>query len=135
MSRESYPVPGQPLKLVRTNDSPAPTREQWEERVFRQADHFNVVRFTPTEGKFLSSGLKTFAEALYMATRINAGDRVFIYAVNALGEAFSIAAKDYAKFAEITLKLRGDQRPYCSRCQTVIRPEGGHLCGDCGRNI
>ena len=23
----------------------------------------------------------------------------------------------------------------CLRCNTAIRPEGGHVCGDCGRNI
>jgi hypothetical protein len=24
---------------------------------------------------------------------------------------------------------------YCARCNMAIRPEGGHHCGDCGRNI
>lgn len=24
---------------------------------------------------------------------------------------------------------------FCSRCNTAVRPEGGHRCGDCGRNI
>lgn len=23
----------------------------------------------------------------------------------------------------------------CERCQIAIRPEGGHLCGSCGRDI
>lgn len=28
-----------------------------------------------------------------------------------------------------------EAEPVCPRCKILIRPEGGHLCGDCGRNI
>ncbi|HEY7416894.1 MAG TPA: hypothetical protein VH593_17035 [Ktedonobacteraceae bacterium] len=28
-----------------------------------------------------------------------------------------------------------DEGPVCPRCDILIRPAGGHLCGDCGRDI
>lgn len=107
MTKETYPLPGQPLKLVVNNANPeyGENRAQWEERVFRIADHFNVVRFTGGGGSDICT-VKTFSEALQLAHN---KPRHLIYVVADEGHmAFPMSPKDHAKFAEITLQMRGE---------------------------
>lgn len=106
INREPYPAPASRLRVVHTNDYPIPTREQWEERVFRSASHFNICRFTSHNGSSICT-VKTFPEALYITHEgANDHDRRLIYAVNDIGEGFCISPKEYEKFAQITLDLR-----------------------------
>ena len=39
------------------------------------------------------------------------------------------------QMARMEFGKRMINRNYCSRCNTLIRPEGGHRCGSCGRDI
>lgn len=106
MPQETYPLPGAPLKLVYNNENPeygAP-RAQWEERVFRQATHFNVVRIVAGNGSDIAT-VDTYAKALHLAY---GKLRTLIYVV-APREAFCMSNKDYGKFAEIALSMRGEK--------------------------
>lgn len=112
MPSETYPPPGTAPWPRLAYDNPNPeygiSRADWEERVFRHADHFNVARFTPTTGTFIAT-VKTFAEALYLALEDEAEGRKLIYVVGAHYDAFCMSPKDYPKFAELTLKMREER--------------------------
>lgn len=108
MTRDTYPPPGfnPRLRLASVNETPefGATREQWEERIFRIADHFNVVRHNPGGGSDIAT-VKTFTEALFLAHN---KERHLVYVVTLNGDAFCMPPKDYAKFADMTLKMRGE---------------------------
>lgn len=110
MAKETYPLPGQGPKLAYVNPHPeyGATRQQWEERVFRQASHFNVIRLTSHQGSFIAT-VRTFAEALYLTLEDKEEGRKLLYTVAPNGEAFCMSPKDYGKFAELTLKMREER--------------------------
>lgn len=110
MAKETYPLPRQAPRLVYNNTNPeyGATREQYEERVFRQAHHFNVVRFTPTHGDFIAT-VKTFPEAIYLALGDESEGNKLIYVVTERGDAFCMSPKDYGKYALLHLALRGEK--------------------------
>lgn len=107
MPKETYPqpgvTPGRP-RLAYANPNPeyGATREQWEERVFRQASHYNVVRFKALGGSDIAT-VKSFPLALYLAHK-EGGERKLIYVVTEQGEAFCMSPKDYDKFAQLYLE-------------------------------
>lgn len=107
MAKETYPLPGQRPKLVYNNTSPeyGATREQWEERLFRQAHHYNVVRITAGNGSEIMT-TDNFAVALAAAYD---KDRTLIYVVTEREEAFCMSPKDYPKFAALYLDLRQEK--------------------------
>lgn len=88
-------------------DNPNPefgaTREQYEERVFRAASYYNVVRFR-AYGESEIATTTSFRKALTIA-HTNDEHRYLIYVVAENGEAFCMAPKDHAKFAEIFLQI------------------------------
>ena len=97
-----YPPPGRPQRTPRTE----PTREietwdQYEERLFRNVDYFNVVRFGHYEGGEVCT-VKTFPEALYIA---HENPRSLIYVVTAAGHAFCMDRKDREKYGRIWLEI------------------------------
>jgi hypothetical protein len=107
--KETYPLPGKHLRVVPKTEGRVPefgaNREEFEERIFRVADHFNVVRF----GAFGSevATVKTFPEAVYLASQ---QPRSLIYAVSSFtAQAFCLGKKDWEKYARITLELRHEK--------------------------
>lgn len=112
MAKETYPLPGAgrkpkpPLHLINTGGTSENdfwgTRQEWEERIFRNANHFTVVRFGVPNGSE-STTVKTFAEAYYVAHQ---EPRALIYAVTLSGRAFCVPASEYVKYAEIHLSLK-----------------------------
>jgi len=113
MTNDTYPAPNKRAKLeliITEGTQPDPafsgTREQWEEYVFRRADHFNVVRYNSHNGSEIMT-LDTFAKAIYIAS---GNPRSLIYAVCAGScDAFCVARGDWEKYARITLELRSKQ--------------------------
>ena len=104
-----YPQPKSPsqrlshLRLAASNREPeyGTTREAFEERVFRTASHFNIVKYGTFNGSEIAT-VKSFAVAVYLA---HANPRMLIYAVSSEGLAFCIPKKDYGKYAEIWLSM------------------------------
>lgn len=112
MPRETYPQPGQTPgrpRLVYTNLSPefGATREQYEERIFRQASHYNIVRLRAGGGSEIAT-TTDFREALTVVLTED-DHRYLLYVVTENGEAFCMSHKDYAKFAEIYVKAREEK--------------------------
>ena len=112
MSKESYPLPGQTpgrLRLVVNNPTPefGTNREQYEERVFRQAHHYNIVRFRPGGGSEIHT-TEDFRTALHTALQKN-DHRYLLYVVTERGEAFCMSHKDYGKYAQIFLQMREEK--------------------------
>lgn len=110
MTKETYPLPGAPLRLVFNNTNPeyGATRQQWEERVFRNAHHYNVVRIATHQGSEITT-VDTFAKALHLVHEAD-GHRKLIYVVTEQAEAFCMSPKDYPRFAELELEKRLEQR-------------------------
>ena len=104
-----YPQPKSPsqrlshLRLAVSNREPeyGRTREEFEERVFRCASHFNVVRYGTFNGSEIAT-VKSFPVALAVA---HDNPRMLVYAVSSEGLAFCIPKKDYGKYAEIWLSM------------------------------
>ncbi len=92
------------LRLATSNRKPefGATREAFEERIFRCANHFNVVRFGVPSGSEIKT-VKTFSEAIYNA---HGNPRALIYAVALSGDAFCISKTEYGKYAEVWLSMR-----------------------------
>jgi hypothetical protein len=109
--KEHYPLPktNQPLTLAASNREPefGATREEFEERLFRTADHFNIVRFGTHNGSEIKT-VRNFAEAIYWAHN---NPRVLIYVVTLSGNAFCMSRKDYNRYAEIWLSMRKQREP------------------------
>lgn len=113
MARETYPTPGQTPgrpRLVFNNENPefGATRDQLEERIFRQAHHYNVVRFRPGGGSDITT-VDSFPLALWIA-HLKDGPRYLLYVVTERGEAFCMSHKDYAKYAELYLQMRKEKQ-------------------------
>lgn len=106
MPKETYPVTGVPLKVVIDNANPeyGQNRAEWEEHVFRRADHFNVVRFNAGGGSEIAT-VKNFVEALFLA---HGKERHLIYVAALNGDAFCMSPNEYERFAQITLEMRGE---------------------------
>lgn len=110
MTNDTYPASKRTrlqLEVVEGNPHPDPvyggTRQQYEEWVFRNADHFNVVRFTSHSGSQIMM-LKSFASAVYVASE---NERSLLYAVSSkTGDAFCVVRDEWPKYAELTLELR-----------------------------
>ena len=108
-----YPQPKSPsqrlshLRLAASNREPefGATREVFEERAFRTATHFNVVRFGTHNGSEIAT-VKSFAVAVYLA---HDNPRMLIYAVSSEGQAFCIPKKDYGKYAQIWMGMHKGQ--------------------------
>jgi hypothetical protein len=111
--KTTYPQPKSPsqrlthLRLAASNREPefGATREAFEERVFRTASHFNIVKYGTFNGSEIAT-VKSFAVAVYLA---HENPRMLIYAVTDDGRAFCIPKKDYEKFAEIWLGMHKGQ--------------------------
>lgn len=111
MSKETYPLPGQTPgrpRLVYQNEFGV-TREAYEERVFRQAHHYNIVRFRPGGGSDITT-VKEFPLALWIA-HLKDDHRYLLYVVTEHGDAFCMSHKDYAKFALIHTEMREEKQP------------------------
>ena len=91
------------LRLAASNREPeyGATREEFEERVFRVASHFNIMRFGTHNGSEIKT-VKSFAVAVYLAHN---NPRMLIYAVTDEGQAFCIPKKDYGKYAQLWLSM------------------------------
>ena len=104
--RDHYPPPHQSKRphLATSQREPefGTTVDEWEERIFRVASHFNVVRYGTHNGSEVAT-VATFPKALALAGN-NA--RALIYAVTYEGRAFCIPSKAYQHYAEIWLSLR-----------------------------
>ncbi len=91
------------LKVAASNDAPefGATREQYEERIFRAAMCFNVVRFGTHNGSEIAT-TNSYPKALALA---HGNPRALIYVVASDGSAFCMPSKDYLKYAEIHLGM------------------------------
>jgi hypothetical protein len=104
---DTYPAPksgrSSPKVVVR-NETPefGNTRDEFEERIFRTADHFNVIRYGVPAGSECAT-VATFPEAMALAHN---NPRVLVYVVSTtLGHAFCMGRKDYNRYAEIWLSM------------------------------
>lgn len=103
---DSYPHPkprAKPKHLRLASTTPLSefgnSREEFEERIFRSAFCFNVVRFGSHNGSEIAT-VTRFPQALALA---QGNKRVLIYCVNSAGNAFCIPWKEYPKYAELWL--------------------------------
>lgn len=99
-----YPPPGRnaPPRSTFPLGTEYGTRDEWEEQLFRNADHYNVWRFGyVTGGEVFTT--KSFSEALYVAC---SNDRACLYVVTAEGSGFCMGRKDYKKYADLFIKMR-----------------------------
>jgi hypothetical protein len=48
---------------------------------------------------------------------------------------YSPGVIDHPRQVKRDLQHRDDDLEICPRCDILIRPEGGHYCGSCGRNV
>ena len=99
---------GVPYPSPRSHRKPPPdpgyeigTYDQYEERLFREWHHFNVVRFDYLEGGEVCT-VKTFPEALYIAHQES---RALIYVVTETGAAFCMDRKDREKYGRIWMEI------------------------------
>lgn len=104
-----YPPPAQrkrPKHLSLAASNPAPlnefgaTIEEREERIFRSALYFSIIRFGVPNGSECAT-TNTFPKALALAS---GNDRTLIYCVNSEGTSFCVPKKDYPKYAELWLR-------------------------------
>jgi hypothetical protein len=111
MTNDKYPPPAFGRKMLRPLEYRGEfgaTQQDWEERIFRQASYFTVVRFGVLGGSQCAT-VKGFAEAYYLAHQ---EPRALIYAVAGNGQAFCIPKTDYSKYAEIWFS-RASSKPSC----------------------
>ena len=92
------------LRLAASNREPefGASREAFEERIFRCASHFNVVRFGTHNGSEIKT-VKTFSEAVYNAY---GNPRALVYAITINGDAFCIPRKEWNHYAEVWMSMR-----------------------------
>ena len=105
----SYPHPkprAKPKHLRLASTTPlnefGNSREEYEERIFRSAICFNVVRFGSHNGSEIAT-TDTFPKALALAAT---SQRSLIYAVNSAGDAFCIPKSSYLYYSEVWLGMR-----------------------------
>ena len=119
-SNNTYPAPKprrvkQP-KLTVINYERQPefgnTLEEWEERIFRAAAFFGVVRYGVPAGSECVT-VDSYPKALHLAY---GQDRYLVYAVTLAGRAFCIPRSEYQKYARIWLSM------------TDRQPSGGVSC-------
>lgn len=79
------------------------TQQEWEERIFRAANHFNVIRYGVPAGSECAT-VKTYPEAIHLAYD---NPRALIYAVTLAGHAFCIPRKEYEKYSAVWLEIAG----------------------------
>lgn len=101
MSKETYPAPKPrlPLSIVASNPQPkgeyGNTLQEYEERIFKAAVCFNVVKFASHSGSQCAT-VNSFPKALVLAQET---ERSLIYCVAGDGRAFCIPKKEYGKYA------------------------------------
>lgn len=96
--RPKNPRPKKPKLLPLTE---FPSREHWEEGIFRTAAGFNVVRFgVPSGSESMTFG--TFPEAL---KGFNEKPRSLMYCFNRDGNAFCLVKTDFAKYQKLWEEL------------------------------
>ena len=78
------------------------TLADWEERVFRSASHFTVVRYGVATGSERVT-VDTFQYALALAGN---NPRALVYAVTGSGRTFCVPRKEWLKYYEIWLEMR-----------------------------
>lgn len=78
------------------------TLADWEQRVFRNASHFTVVRYGVATGSERTT-VDTFPQALAVA---GYNSRVLVYAVTDSGRAFCVPRSEWFKYYEIWLQLK-----------------------------
>lgn len=111
MTKDTYPLPGRSAAFMRaalTNSNSSEfgaNRAESEERIFRQAHHYSVVRFRAGGGSEITT-THSFPHALQIALLTDEEHRYLIYAVTERGEAFCMAPSDYPKFALLYTQLR-----------------------------
>lgn len=99
MSKQAYPLPksARPKKPEVLPLTEFPSREAWEESIFKDALYFTVVRFGVPSGSQTYT-CETFPEALEQAKKY---ERALIYCVNAQGNAFCLVKGEYDKYSKI----------------------------------
>lgn len=107
-NRDDYPAPRtRKPRAKRKSNEPDPVL-QYQERIFRAADLFNVFRFGTHNGSEVCT-VKSFAEAVCIA---HAQPRSLIYAVNSFtSESFCCGQKDWNHWARLWLERNPPKRP------------------------
>lgn len=107
--KETYPAPKagrtRHLSVVANNAYKGEfgnSLAEFEERIFRGAICFNVVRFGTHNGSECQT-TDSFPRALYLAHQQT---RTLIYVVSSDGRAFCMSHKDYGKFATLWLGMK-----------------------------
>lgn len=103
MTKETYPAHG---RKTRPNQLPLSEYEGgwegYEERIFNNASHFNIVRYKALGGSEVAT-TPSFRKALQIALADDE-HRYLIYVVGKDGAAFCMSHKDYNKFAGIYIR-------------------------------
>lgn len=107
MIPNTYPTPKrkrQPkLTLVNYERQPefGASVQEWEERIFRAAAYFSIVRYGVPAGSECAT-TDTYPRALHLAY---GNPRALIYAVTLAGRAFCIPRSEYSKYAALWLSM------------------------------
>lgn len=103
--KEAYPISKKgnrkkpPTPIVQPFDENCfeGTLSDWEQRVFRNASHFTVVRYGVAAGSERAT-VDTFPQALALA---GYNSRVLVYAVTNSGRAFCVPRSEWFKYYDI----------------------------------
>ena len=101
--KETYPIPTAGKKPPAPSIKRAPAdcylldQHDWEEAIFRNAHHFNAMRYRT--GNWESNVFETFPEAV--AAVADYSPRTLIYAVTLSGDAFCIPRKEWDAYKTI----------------------------------
>lgn len=109
MKDTQYPLPKpdnrKGLRILNTGGIPygefGNNIDEFEERIFRNATIFNVVRFGVPAGSEIAT-TDSFPKALALASE---KPRSIIYAATTEGRAFCIPKKQYLKYSQIWLEV------------------------------
>jgi hypothetical protein len=110
MTKDEYPLPKaakKGLRILNTGGIPygefGNNVDEFEERIFRNASHFNVVRFGTHNGSE-STTTDNFLKALEL---VKNEPRALIYAATTEGRAFCVPKKQYEKYRKLWETIHG----------------------------
>ena len=96
--------------IVGTSDDFTGNLQDWEERVFKEAELFRLHRYIGSAGGISDRAeLKDFRQALKLAVlELRKGNRVMVYAVAKTGRWFQIPEKQWHQYLKVWDAMKRD---------------------------